>query len=262
MRYLKSRLRHAATIAFGVVLVAGCSSPNSQLTRIQQDKDQLLVAIREQRDANRSLRGQVVSLESRLDEAEKELARSGGGTRISSKPRSPPPAAIRTESVPPTRSEPLPWRSPANKSGNGNSPVGGDRKLSGPSLDSARGSLAALAERDSRVQLDGRAGSAVLKTPLAFDEKHGTLTAESKRQLDQVARLLRSEGARDLQITIAGPASADRAQAVADYLDRHGIAQERLVVNAGSGVSPAALRGRPAGDVQIYLSETEQPTRR
>jgi outer membrane protein OmpA-like peptidoglycan-associated protein len=261
MRQLNRFLFRGLAVCLCAMSIAACSSPNSQLTLIQQDKEQLLAAIREQRDANRSLRGQVVSLESRLDEAEKELARSGGGTRISSKPGSPLPAT-RSDAPPPTRSEPLPWRAPPAKSGSSNAPATGDRKLSGPSLDSARGSLAALAERDSRVQLDGRAGRAVLKSPLAFDEKHGTLTAESKRQLDQVAKLLRSEDARDLQITIAGPGNADRAQAVADYLDRHGIAQERLSVNTGSGVSPAAMRGNAAGDVQIYLSETEQAKRR
>jgi septal ring factor EnvC (AmiA/AmiB activator) len=87
-------------------LVLGCSSPSSKVTQIQQDKEQLLVAIRDQRDKNHQLQSQVVSLESRLDEAEKELARAGGGTRISARPSQPQPASKR--SLPPARSDALP----------------------------------------------------------------------------------------------------------------------------------------------------------
>lgn len=86
---------------FVVLLLAGCTSgpPNEQLLSCQKDKEQLLATIREQREANRSMHEQVASLESRLDQAEKELARnSSGGTRISSRP---------------VETSPLPWRSPA-----------------------------------------------------------------------------------------------------------------------------------------------------
>jgi len=240
-------------VAFAAALATGCSTPNAKLTQIQQDKEQLLVAIREQRDKNQQLQSQVVSLESRLGEAERELARAGGGTRISTKPNQP---------LPPAQSQPLPWRAPAGKAGDSAAPLRSDHKTIGPALRSAGGSLATLAERDSRVQLDARNGRARLDSPLTFDEHQGTLTAESKRQLDQVAKLLRSEEARELQITIDGAGGTERAQAVADYLDRHGIAHERLQVTGGSGVSPAAMRTNPAGGVQIYLSEADQPLRR
>jgi outer membrane protein OmpA-like peptidoglycan-associated protein len=262
MRRLNLFSSGSAALCLGALLTLGCSSPNSQLTRIQQDKEQLLVTIREQRDLNRTLRDQVTSLESRLDQSEKQLARIGGGTRLSSKPSSPLPPAIRTESVPPPRTEPLTWRAPSSKSGGSNSPASGDPKLSGPSISSASGSLAALAQRDSRVQFDSRAGQARLEAPLAFDEKRGTLTAESKRQLDHVAKLLRTDEARDLKITVAGQGSTASAQAVADYLDRHGIAQERLSVSSGPGTSPAAARGDLSAGVQIYLTEADQPLRR
>jgi outer membrane protein OmpA-like peptidoglycan-associated protein len=243
-----------------VVLCAGCSSPNSQLTRIQQDKEQLLAAIGEQRSANRALREQVVSLESRLDQSEKELARSGGGTRLSSKPSSTAPTRS-GNSLPPPRGEPLPWRAPASKNERGTSPAADSRSLSGPSLQPATGSLAALAARDSRVQLDARSGAAQLRAPLEFDTQNGTLTAQSKRELDQVARLLRSEEARGLKIVIADPGSPARAQAVADYLDRHGIATDRLQVSSTPAPSAGTGRGA-AGGVQIQLSESERPLRR
>jgi septal ring factor EnvC (AmiA/AmiB activator) len=81
------------------LLLAGCTSgPSEQLLSCQQDKEQLLATIRDQREANRTMHEQVASLESRLDQAEKELARnSPGGTRLSSRP---------------IEVTPLPWRKP------------------------------------------------------------------------------------------------------------------------------------------------------
>jgi septal ring factor EnvC (AmiA/AmiB activator) len=80
-------------------LLAGCaaSGPNEQLLSCQQDKEQLLATIREQRDANRQMHEQVASLEARLDQAEKQLAQGASGTRISTRP---------------VDVAPLPWRSP------------------------------------------------------------------------------------------------------------------------------------------------------
>src|SRR6266481_454349 len=104
MRYTKFVL--AASLFYWLV-AAGCATPNSRLTICQQEKEQLLSTIRGQRDSNRALTDQLASLETRLDQAEKELARSGSGTRLSSRPSETPPT-IRNES--------LPWRSPAGKS--------------------------------------------------------------------------------------------------------------------------------------------------
>ena len=69
-------------------LLVGCAGgPDAQLTSCQQDKEQLLTTIREQRDANRALRDHVASLETRLDQSEKELASlSKAGVRVSSRP--------------------------------------------------------------------------------------------------------------------------------------------------------------------------------
>src|SRR5947208_16257217 len=98
------------------VSFAGCTLRNSQVTACQAEKDQLLTTIRTQRDTSRALQTQVASLESRLDQAEKELARSSTGTRLSSVPSrtSEPPTASPPPS--PIKSGSLPWRSPASKS--------------------------------------------------------------------------------------------------------------------------------------------------
>jgi septal ring factor EnvC (AmiA/AmiB activator) len=81
-----------------LALLAGCTSgPNEQLSSCQKDKEQLLATISRQRDELRTAREERASLEARLDHAEKELARSAGGTRVSSRP---------------VEVTPLPWRSP------------------------------------------------------------------------------------------------------------------------------------------------------
>jgi septal ring factor EnvC (AmiA/AmiB activator) len=80
------------------VLVAGCTAaPNQQLLTCQKDKEQLLATISQQRDANRAMHEQVASLESRLDQAEKQLAQAASGTRLSTRP---------------VEVTPLPWRAP------------------------------------------------------------------------------------------------------------------------------------------------------
>ena len=238
-----------ALLALAVALL-GCASPNKQLVQIQQDKDQLLAAIRDQRDKNRQLTDQVASLETRLGQAEKELARAGSGTRISTRPNTPLPAAP---------AQPLPWRAPADKPPA--SPPAGS-KMSGPPKRAASADLAALAARDSRLEYDSRRGEAQLAAPLSFDETTGSLTAASKRELDQVSKLLRSEEARNLQITVSAPGGAQHAQAVADYLDRHGIPQERLSVAALSGLGESATSRNAPSEVRITLSEAGRPLRR
>ena len=91
--------RLACTIL--ALFLTGCASaPNEQLLSCQKDKEQLLTAIRSQREANQAMHEQVASLESRLDQAEKQLARGDSGTRLSSRP---------------VEVAPLPWRSPAEK---------------------------------------------------------------------------------------------------------------------------------------------------
>jgi hypothetical protein len=95
-----------------VGLAAGCSGgPSAQLMTCQQDKEQLLATIREQRDTNLALRQEKESLASRLDQAEKELARASSPTRLSSRPL----AASQLSASPPVQVESLPWRAPSGK---------------------------------------------------------------------------------------------------------------------------------------------------
>jgi outer membrane protein OmpA-like peptidoglycan-associated protein len=272
MRFIKLK---SVTAGFCfLVAITGCATHSSQLATCQAEKDQLLTTIRNQRDTARTLQQQVASLETRLDQAEKELARAGGGTRISTRPSETPPTI---------RSESLPWRSPAGK----NEPSTGDGakpRTSNTKTDGSGDSLLALARRDRRIQYDAATRAAKIDLPVSFDEKSAMLTAEGKRQLDDLARLLKSDDARELRVMVAGFAAGRpstiapkaegedrfasarqlgtaRAQAVADYLDRHGIAQERLGVSgtgtrdlAGGGGEKLATSG-----VQIYLLDSNAP---
>jgi outer membrane protein OmpA-like peptidoglycan-associated protein len=223
---------------------AGCSSPSSQIASCQADKEQLLATIREQRDANRTMHEQVASLERRLDESEKELARRGAPT-------------TKLSSAKPVKDEHLPWRSPESL-------LTESSKAAGTRGTKAQGgSLAALAARDERLKLDSQSGIASLNIDALFPENSAQLTAAGKRELDRVAKLLRSKEAAELRVTIAG--SAARARAVADYLDSHGIANERLAVAdvaqrvAASGATNHNASQEVTSGVQILLAQPETP---
>ena len=260
-------LRLFLASAITLAVACGCSGPNAQLTACQQDKDQLLATIREQRDANRAMHEQVASLENRLDQSEKEIARLGQpGTRLSSRP---------------VEESKLPWR------GGGAKVEAGRREGEAPAEPSVglevagrkSNSLAALAARDQRLKLDAKTGVASLDLDVPFEGETANLTAEARRRLDDVAKLLKAKEAKDLRVLVSGYAEgrppksgenaftsarqlgAARAQAVADYLDRHGIAEERLGVS-GVGSRLAADAGatsRGSSGVQILLAEPETP---
>lgn len=217
-----------------VAILSGCAGANSQVATCQAEKEQLLATIRTQRDANRSLTDQVASLESRLDQAEKTLARSGSAPRLSKASSASPQIGQATN---------LSWRNPEAAP-----PV-----ASSSAPTSARANLQKLAAHDARVKLDPQANSAQLELPLRFRDQSATLTAEDKVHLDETARLLKVDEARDLQIVIAGSQAA-RAHAVADYLDRHGIARERLIVSSDS------LRPSAASQVQLQLQPASVAT--
>ncbi len=271
-------MRYITLLIFGACLsLGGCTLRNSQVTACQAEKAQLLTTIRTQRDTTRSLQNQVASLESRLDQSEKELARAGTGARLSSVPTGagdPPRSAPSPTPAPSTiRSEGLPWRSPGSKTEQ--DPPPRDNRRGG--INGSGGtSLLALARRDRRVEYDASAHAAKINVPLAFEDKSATISAEGKRQLDDLARLLKSDDARELRVMVAGYAAGKppaagandgderftsarqlgtaRAQAVADYLDRHGIAQERLAVSGSGTRSDGASSG-----VQVYLLEADTP---
>lgn len=242
--------------------LAGCSGPGAQVRQCQEDKEQLLATIREQRDSNRSLKTQVASLETRLDQSEKELASLGrGGTRLSARP--------------PVEKAPLPWRAPAGSStSQPKTESAGKPSNKTSSYRPATVSLASLAQEDANLQFDAQSGLARLNGEIAFEEHSAELSAEARRQLDDVADWLKSDEADKLRVLVSGHASgrppkagegkfssarelgAARAQAVADYLDRHGIAEERLGVT-GVG-SRTADNGSPRG-VEIFVAEAQTP---
>ena len=235
-------MRRAILLACFCV-AAGCAGQNSQLSSCQAEKEQLLATIRTQRETTRSLGEQVASLESRLDQAEKELARAGGGTRISSRPAEAPRIA-------PTKAEPLPWRAPPAKGMPQSTQQIPDQRAG-----NARASLAELAKRERTVKYDAAAGTARFDVPVEFRDGGAALSAADKQRLDEVSRMLRSDEVRELPVVIAG-ASRERAQAVADYLDRHGIPGERLLV---SGSVPSANRAGATQGVSIYLAGEDSP---
>lgn len=249
----------------------GCAGgPDAQLSSCQQDKDQLLATIRQQRDSNRTMQEQVASLETRLDQAEKELARrTPAGTRLSSQP---------------VERAPLPWRSPGGKLETTNVAAKRTSKLSDSAKPRESGSLslAALAQRYEQLEYDRQAGAAKVAIDLPFEANAASLTGEGRERLDDLVRLLKSEEAADVRVMVSGHAAgrpaanttdaetryasarqlaAARAQAVADYLDSHGIAEERLgIIGTGSrGPRGAATGDQIAGGVEIHLLPPDAP---
>jgi outer membrane protein OmpA-like peptidoglycan-associated protein len=233
----------------------GCSSSSKQLATAQAEKEQLLATIRTQRETTRSLNQQVASLETRLDQAEKELARGGSPTRFSSLPNRPTEKPPATKSTP-VKTDSLPWRSPTSKPEPLPTTPKDATRASSPS---ARDSLVALSKRDSRIHYDPSSGAAAIDAPVEFENQSATLSAEGKRQLDTLAKLLRSDEARDLKIVVAGAHTDQngtaRAQAVAEYLDRHGIPDDRLAV--GSSGKRSVTSDSSASGVQVFLIDPD-----
>jgi outer membrane protein OmpA-like peptidoglycan-associated protein len=205
-----------------VVSLAGCAAANSQVATCQAEKDQLLATIRQQRDSNRALTEQVASLESRLDQAEKALAQGTSPPRYSK--------ATEKPADPPTRNvASLSWRAPE----------GAGTAKPEISTTASPADLQKLAKQDRRVRYDAKSAAARIDLPLTFRDNSPALAAEDKLQLDEISRLLKSDPARDLKIVVAAQ-EPDRAKAVADYLDSHGIARDRLAISSATGATSAS----------------------
>lgn len=255
--------------AVALTTLLGCTTSGKKLATIQAEKEQLLTTISAQRDTVRAQNDKIASLETRLDQAEKELARAGSPTRISTRPPSgrigDPPAAA--------KSEPLPWRTPSKTdkadASKSDSKSSDSRPATGSRAASAVSSILALSRADSRVSYDAASRAAKIDVPIAFAGSTAGLTAADKLQLDEVAKLLRSDDARELRIMVAGSTAGPhtagrqlattRAQAVADYLDRHGIAHDRLAVSGTSGRSSATSDRAADNGVEIYLFDADSP---
>ncbi len=220
----------------------GCAGGNRQLATCQAEKEQLLATIRTQRDSNQALNEQLASLESRLDQAEKALAQGSGATRFS-KAATQPPTTAKTAGLS-SKTEVLPWRNPEEKSA---SPADGRRD----DRQAVSAKLASLARLDKQVKIDRASGTARLELPLTFHQDSDTLTSEDKRRLDDMARLLKSKEAKELPVIVSSGKGAElkRAKAVVEYLDRHGIARERLQVGTATESTPNSGEGRLVVDI-------------
>lgn len=264
---MKTTTRFQIWLFISIALVTGCATPEARVQRIQGEKEELLATIRQQRDANRTLQNQVASLETRLDQAETQLA--GGKPRsLAQQPGASGAAATLASNRPqPTApaEEPLNWKPHRGFSQpNGTLPT-----------------LAQLARQDDRVQVDGETGAGLWTEGVGFEPNTSALTPDGRAQLAELAKLLQRSPASKLRVLVATSAertgsrtqptfsksgrnlATSRAQSVADYLDRHGIAEDRLAI-ASTGVRKTARdeHGRPitsTDDVRIYLVDPEQP---
>ncbi len=259
----------AAFILAICIGLIGCASPNAQVRRIEGEKDELKAALRMQRDQNRAMQTQVAALEKKLDEAETILA--GGKPRTLS--QNSPSSTVSTNLAANTRArpkpqaaeEPLPWRphrgaTPAN---------------------TALPAIAQLARQDERIVVDPETGAGVWNAGVTFEPNKAALTPEGRQQLQDLAKVLQKSPANKFRVLVATSAertgsrsreaaaksgrqlATSRAQSVADYLDGHGIAEDRLAI-ASTGVrkSNREQHGFPADgtdDVRIYLVDPEQP---
>lgn len=263
----------------GWASLSGCASPNTQVKRIQNEKEELLATIRQQRDSNRGLQTQIASLEQRLDQAETQLA-GGMPRKLSSHGVSSPlgraalvdraagnrPAASGKSRIaaPAVAEEPLNWRP--------------HRMASQPAA--ALPGLAQLSRQDDRVEVDAETGAGLWTEGIAFETNTSVLTPESRQQLAELAKLLQRSPASKFRVLVATSAertgsrsreaaaksgrqlATSRAQSVADYLDRHGIAEDRLAISStGIRKSTRGQHGLPesgADDVRIYLVDPDQ----
>lgn len=267
----------------GALSILGCSAPGKKMAQIQAEKDQLIAALQSEKLAKTELQSQVASLESRLDQSETQLAKmQASGTRVSTRPaRSTSPAA-KGSGAAGSKVQPateLPWREhskPATK---------GTDKPTPPKLSAGRTSgvsLASLARRETRLDYDDDSGVAQVDLEIPFEPNSARLDEEGRRSLDELARWLQSSQTAKLRVLVAGYAEGKRtaqvgdgkksfansrqlgtarAQAVADYLDRHGISEERLgVTGVGSTEKHFTSKsGRASGfqSVRVFVAEPD-----
>lgn len=273
-KFFNSSARSCAVILglATAVLLSGCSvftGSRSQVTQCQQEKEQLLGALRTHRDEVAALRTTNDKLTARLDEAEKEIARgpssrkfagwdsSPGNDLARAKPAATAPADAAQGVPAPTavasqvEVTKLPWK-PLRPGAEG------DAKWK------------QLTQQHAWLKQDATAGGLIVDAPVEFIGDGTTLSPASKETLDKLSKLLREGPGKELRIVVAGQTgkrsdsklanprqvATQRAAAVADYLDSHGIAGERLAVTAASPASDETASPRP---LQIHLLEPDIP---
>ena len=257
-------------VALLLTAAVGCAGPNAQVRKVEDEKQKLLATIRMQRDETRKLETQVVSLETKLGEAETEIAAGGPRRTLSQNSASgtvttPLAANTRARPKPQPAEESLAWRAHRGTT----------------SANTVLPAVAQLAREDERVTVDPETGAGVWSPGVTFEANKAALTPQGRQQLQELARVLQKQPANKFRVLVATSAertgsrsreaatksgralAASRAQSVADYLDGHGIAEDRLAI-ASSGVrkSSREQHGLPADgveDVRIYLVDPEQP---
>ena len=193
-------------------------------------------------------------------------------------------ASKKDEKVPAT--EKLPWRSPAGiRSSSVPKPSTTPPKEPVKTGNTTRAStkvtpsLRSLAQRDSRLQYDAATDTARYQLDIAFEDNAAGLTAEGRKRLDDLASWLKAEQTKELRVLVSGSSAgmkkpkagedkpryandrqlgAARAGAVADYLDRHGITADRLVI-VGTGGPQKPLEETSGSPVQIHLAQSSAP---
>jgi outer membrane protein OmpA-like peptidoglycan-associated protein len=278
-------------ISAALSLAPGCAGPQAQVKQIQSEKQELLDTLKAQRDDQEALRQRAASLEKRLDQSEKEIVRLTGrksnwdeGARSASTKNLPLPLGeVRGDGLLPLKKdEKLPWRAPTTPSTlkPSTTPLR-DPNNTGSTKTSSKvaPSLRALAQRDSRLQYDATTDTARYQLDVTFEENSAGLTAEGRKRLDDLASWLQAEQTKELRVLVSGSSTgmkkpkagddqprfandrqlgAARAGAVADYLDRHGITADRLVI-VGSGGPQKPLEETSGNPVQIHLAESSAP---
>ena len=146
------------------------------------------------------------------------------------------------------------------------------------------GKLADLARRYPSLQYDAQTGISKLDSDIMFDDGQAELKPESQKMLREFATLFRSPEARELKIMIVGhtddramakrPArdaypsnwhlSSARSLAVADYLRKSGLPEDRMGVAGFAQHQPLTANATAADRqrnrrVEIFVTGPETP---
>lgn len=260
--------------------IAGCAGSNSQVTRVQQEKEKLIATIGSQQKLLQDLRSKNEELALRLDDAEKEIARGPGSAGLrrfaakdAPKELTKPAAEIATKPAAPATSPPAKTSTEPSKVEN--------TKLSWKPFREAAGDpkLGELAKKYPWLKHDAEIGALTVNAPLSFEKDGTTLTGESKLALDELSKVLKDGQGKELRVLVAGQAAGSgvsavkdgdksyanarhlgtaRALEVADYLDRHGIPSDRLGV-AATAVDRKSSADPAAPSLTIHLLPKEVP---
>lgn len=268
----------AAAISFAL----GCAGPNAQVSQIKADNEKLVSTVKTQKEEQEALHKKAASLEQRLDQSEKEIARLTGrkgswdeeSRTASSKSSSlPVPSAEEGgrnahhplpvgESRPeilavPKREEKLPWRPPAapaavpkpSTAPPKEPPMGSSTKTTSTPAPSA--SLRTLAQRDTRLQYDAATDTARYQQEILFESSGATLTSVGRKRLDELATWLKADQTKDLRILISSWATKNDPQPSARL--------DSAAARATAVADYLGTRGIPEG--RLILVDPDSPSR-